>query len=158
MLRSISHRARRRLGDPKGANLIEAALILPLILHAMFAILEFGTILWVHMALQNGVSQATRFAITGDVLAGQSREESIKSIMRQETPTLTLADGDFSFSHMLAGGNTWLAGTGPPTSIERLSVDYSWPVLTPFLRPFFSGNAIDFSVESAMKNEGDIEL
>ena len=78
--------------------------------------------------------------------------------MRQETPNLTLQDDDFSFSHMLAGGSIWLAGTGPPSSIERLSVDYSWPVLTPFLRPFFSGNTIDFSVESAMKNESDIEL
>ena len=70
MVRSVARRAFRRLRDPKGANLIEAALVLPLILHTMFAILEFGTILWVHMALQNGVSQATRFAITGDVLAG----------------------------------------------------------------------------------------
>jgi Flp pilus assembly protein TadG len=140
--------------DAKGANLVEAAIISPTLMLVTFAIIKFATLLYVHEALQNGVSQATRFAITGRVISGQSRTESIKAVMRQATPTLTLPDGAFAFSHIPANGGGWVSGTGGPNSIERLTVTYSWPIMTPLLRPFFSTDAVVFTVESAMKNEG----
>jgi Flp pilus assembly protein TadG len=148
----------RRLQDADGANLIEAALILPLILIVIFALMEFGGILYTRMALQNGVSQATRFAITRNVMPGQTREASIRTVLRRETPTLTIADEDITFSHMLPGAADWSAGTGPGNSIERVTVIYDWPIMTPFMDLFFSSDTVVIRAESAMKNESDPAL
>ena len=146
------------LRESKGSNLIEAAIVLPLLSLVCFSVAEYGFIFYVKLVLQNRVSQATRFGITGAVLPGQSRAESIRSAMRQATPTLTIDDTAFTFAHLPAGASTWLAGTGPPNSIEKVTVDYYWPIVTAMMRRFFPNDEVHFQVESAMKNEGDIEL
>ena len=72
----------RRLGDSKGANLVEAAIITPLLLLLTLAIVDFASMFYGYLALEHGVSQATRFAITGQTLSGprgaMDRQESIK--------------------------------------------------------------------------------
>src|SRR4051812_27687947 len=90
---------RRRIGD-QGTNLVEAALILPLALFLTFAIAEFASVFYVYLALENGVSEATRYGITGAQQANLSHEDSIKTVMRNATPTVTLADNQFTFSHL----------------------------------------------------------
>ena len=147
-----------RIWDSRGAGLVEGAIISPLLFLITFSIMEFGTMMYVHLALVNGVSQATRFAVTGQLVPGQNLVDSIKSTMRQATPTLTIPDAAFSFSHIPPGGSTWVGGAGGPDAIGRLTVTYSWPILTPLLRPFFSADTVTFVVVSAMKNEGQIQL
>lgn len=78
--------------------------------------------------------------------------------MRQATLTLTIDDTAFTFTHLPEGAITWVSGTGPANSIEKVTVDYIWPIVTPMMRPFFVNDEVHFQVESAMKNEGDIEL
>ena len=77
--------------------------------------------------------------------------------MRQATPTLTIPDSAFTFSHLPEGASSWMSGTGGENSVEKVTVDYVWPVMTPMMRPFFTNDEVHFRVESAMKNEGDIE-
>jgi Flp pilus assembly protein TadG len=151
-------RLRRLAGDDRGVNLIEAAIVSPLFVLIVFAILEYATIIYVHEALQNGVSQATRFGVTGRLQAQKDRVESMKSIMRQATPTLTLDDAAFQFTHIPPNGKNWVAGTGGPGAIERLRVTYTWPIVTPVLKPFFDDGSITFQVESTMKNERNLQL
>jgi hypothetical protein len=141
--------------DEEGANLVEAAFILPMILLVICSVMEFSGILYTRMALQNGVSQATRFAITRAVLTGKSREESIKSILRKRTPRVTIDDSDIVFTHRSPGGTGWDEGTGPPSSIERLTVTHKWHVMTPIMAHFFPSDGITIRAESAMKNEQD---
>jgi hypothetical protein len=83
-----------------------------------------------------------------------ARDASMKLVMRNATPTLTLPDSAFSFSHMPLSGGGWVNGTGGPGDIERLTVRYTWNILTPLMRPFFPGGQINITVDSAMKNEG----
>ncbi len=151
----------RRLRDTSGTSIVEAAIITPLLLLLTLSIVDFGVLFYVYLALENGVSQATRFAVTGNVKDDPgkpgnplSRTDSIKLAMRQATPTLTIADGAFSFNHMALGGGPWIAGTGGPQEIEKVTINYDWTLLTPLLRPFFTGGKLKFSVESTMKNEG----
>ena len=59
----------RRLGDSKGANLVEAAIITPLLLLLTFSIVDFAAMFYCYLALEHGVSQATRFAITGQQMS-----------------------------------------------------------------------------------------
>jgi Flp pilus assembly protein TadG len=160
---------RRRLGirlwgDRRGNNLIEAAIITPLMVFMTFSIVDFATIMYAYLALENGVSQATRFAVTGNVLddpdkpgSKLSRKDSIIAAMRNATPTLTIPDEAFTFSHLPTGASTWVSGTGGPNAIEKVSVEYRWSLLSPVLRPFLPDGQIRLVVDSAMKNEGRFE-
>ena len=49
--------------------------------------------------------------------------------MRQATPTLTIPDGAFTFSHLPAGGSACVGGTGGPSDIEKVTVNYTLDVL-----------------------------
>lgn len=144
-LRSRLSRARRQ----RGQTLIEAAFVTPLLLLLTFGIIDFATILYVYLALESGVSQATRYGVTGNSMQGLSREESIKATMRSVTPTLTLDDGVFEFSHL--SGGSWVSGAGGPGEIEKVTVRYTHDVMV--LRPFFTDGQIELMVESAMRNE-----
>jgi hypothetical protein len=155
---------RRQWSSAVGASIIEAALITPLLLLMTFAIAEFAAMLYAYLALENGVSQATRYAITGNQMEDPDnpgerldREESIMVAMRNATPTLTLQDGAFTFSHLPEGGGGWLAGIGETNDIARVSVRYTWTFITPLVRPFFDNGQLELRVESAMKSEGRFE-
>jgi hypothetical protein len=144
----------RRLGDSSGANMIEAALITPLVLLVTFAIIDFGGFFYAYLALENGVSQATRYGITGNTMPNLNRVDSIKAEMRRSTPTLTLPDGAFSFSSKPVIGGAWTAGPGVPGDILRVSVNYTWTFWTPLVKPFFPPNGdISITVHSLMVTE-----
>jgi len=140
--------------DTSGGSLVEAALITPLLLLLTFGIIEFATMFYVYLALENGVSQATRYGITGNTVAGLSRDDSIIATMRDDTPTLTIPGSAFTFSHLPQGGSSWLPGPGGPGEIERVTVDYNYDVMTPLLRPFFTSGQFHIQVNSSMRNEG----
>jgi hypothetical protein len=159
------HRSRLAawLRGTRGATLVEAAVITPLLLFVTFSIVDFASVFYVYLALENGVSQATRYAVTGNTMTDPDtgkaldRAGSIKLAMRRATPTLTITDDEFSFQHMPVGGSDWLGGVGGPNEIEKVTVDYDWRILTPVLRPFFTSGMVHFRVESVMRNEGRFE-
>ena len=75
-----------------------------------FATFDFASLFYAYLALENGISQATRFAVTGNQMNDPanpgnllSRTASIETAMRLATPTLTIADTAFTFSHMSSG-------------------------------------------------------
>lgn len=157
----FSHRTFRRLRDTKGTNLVEAAILTPLLLLLTFSIVDFASLFYVYLALENGASQATRYGVTGQQMNDPlnpgtplSRAASMKLAMRNATPTLTLPDSAFAFSSMPLTGGGWVAGTGGPGDIMRLTISYPWNLLTPLIRPFFPNGQINITVDSAMKNEG----
>ena len=148
----------RRLSDAKGANLVEAAIVTPLLLLLTLAIVDFSAMFYGYLALEHGVSQATRLAITGSTMldgggAAMSRVDSIKYRMRQTTPTLTIPDAAFSFSFMAPGASSWSGGLGGPGDVGRVTVDYTWQFMTPLVRPFFTGGQVNLRVQSTMRNE-----
>jgi len=141
--------------------MLEAAIITPLLLLLTFSIVDFGALFYVYLALENGVSQATRFGVTNRVLDDPlnpgtplDRTGSLKLAMRQATPTLTIPDSAFSFANRPVGGTSWTAGTGAPNTIEKLTVTYNWNLMCPLLWPFFPGGRVNLTVDSVMKNEG----
>jgi Flp pilus assembly protein TadG len=155
--RTTARRIVSRIRDSRGATLVEAAIITPLLLLLTFSIVDFASLFYVYLALENGVSQATRYAVTGAIEAGMTREQSIKAAMRNATPTLTLGDGVFSFSHLPPGATTWSSGTGAENDIGKVTINYQWTLMTPLIRPFFTGGQVTVRVESAMKNERKFE-
>jgi hypothetical protein len=158
----MASRVLTRLGDAKGTSLIEAALITPLFLVLTFSIADFGTLFYTYLALENGVSLASRYGVTGramnDPVTGTllNHQETLKLAMRQGTPTLTIPDSAFTFAHRAPGGGAWLAGTGGPGDLERVSVAYTYTTFTPWLVGWFfpPDGTVNLRVDSAMKNEG----
>ena len=146
-------RSIRRLGNSRGANLVEAAIVTPLLLLLTLGIVDFSAMFYAYLALEHGVSQATRYAITGQQESGLSRADSIKKQMRDATPTLTIPDTAFQFSFMPATGGAWASGTGGAGDIGRVQVTYTWQFMTPLIRPFFTNGQISLTVQSTMKNE-----
>ena len=154
LMASIHRRRFGRLRSSRGSTLIEAAIITPLLLLLTFSIVDFGALLYIYLALESGVSQATRHAVTGTQSPGLTREQSIMAAMRKATPTITLDDSAFTFSFMAPRAATWTMGSaGGPDDIGRLTVNYQWNIMTPLIRPFFTNGRVDVRVESAMKNE-----
>jgi len=153
MKRYCTSRLVRRLQDSRGANILEMALVLPLLFLLTFSIVDFASLFYVYLALENGVTQAGRFGVTGNVSGGLTREDSIRQAMRDATPTLTVQDGDFTFSHQVPGAASWLAGSGNPGDISKVKVTHTWALMTPFIRGFFPGGKVTIAVESAMLNE-----
>jgi hypothetical protein len=147
----MTRRLRRLAGDASGANLLEAALVTPLVLLLTFSVIELSMVFFVYLALENGVTQATRTGVSS--AAGSGRAESLKNAMRDATPTLTIPDDAFTFSHLSPGASAWVSGPGGPDDIERITIDYRWELLTPVLRPLFSGGEVHMRVESSRKNE-----
>ena len=151
---------RSRFRNARGTSMVEAALIAPLLIFLTISIVDFGLMFYCYLALENGISQATRFAVTGNVKDDPanpgtplSRTDSIKLAMRQATPTLTIPDAAFTFNHMAVGGAAWLAGVGGPQEIEKVTVAYTWTFFNPMMWPFFPNGQISMRVDSAMKNE-----
>jgi Flp pilus assembly protein TadG len=144
--------------DTRGVNMLEAAIITPLLVLLTFGIIDFGALIYVDVTLQNGISQATRYAVTGRAAPGMTREDSVRAAMKRATPTLTIDDASIEFQHMAMPGNgAWVNGAGGPNDIQKVTVNYSWDILTPVIRPFFTDGQVRFQVESVMKNEGLFE-
>jgi hypothetical protein len=153
MARQNAMKLSRVIREAKGQSMLEAALMLPLLLTITFAIIDFGVLFSVNLALESGVSQAARYGMTGRFEDGMTREESMLSLMRAVTPTLDINDTNVQFSH-LSGGN-WVSGVGGPGAIQRISVSYTHRVLV--LTPLFPGGQITLRAESTMKNEERFE-
>ena len=141
------------LGNVRGVNLIEAAIVTPLLLLLMFSIADFSLLFVCWLSLHNGASQATRYAVTGRTSGILTQEASIKKAMRDATPLFAIPDESFSFSHMTPGSADWTDGIGAPGDIGRVTIDYTWTMVTPLVRPFFTDGQIRFVVDSTMKNE-----
>ena len=141
---------------PRGAALAEAGIIISLLVVLVFSIIDFSGLLWTFLTLQNGISQATRFAVTGNQMpdpgnpsARLSREQSIRQAMRRATPGFVIGDGDITFFNV--SKNT--AGVGGPNDIIRVSVAHDWQFFTPLFRPVFDRGRVTLRVSATMANE-----
>src|SRR6266404_1734824 len=145
---------RRDRRSSRGTALAETGIIITLLIPLTFAVLDFAGILYTFQAMQNGVSQATRFAVTGNTVndpsgAAMPRDQAIRQAMRAATPGFQIDDGAFTFDNLSKG----TSGIGDPNDIIRVTVTYDWQLLTPILQPFFSSGHVTVRVASTMRNE-----
>jgi hypothetical protein len=146
--------------DCRGNNLIEGAIVTPLLLLLTFGIVDFASMFYVYVSMESGISQATRYAVTGATKddpdnpgTPMGTEGTIKAAMQEAAPTLDIDSMTFAFSHMSPGSSSWAGGAGGPGDIGRVTVEYAWQPLTPILGAFLTDGKMTMKVESAMKNE-----
>jgi Flp pilus assembly protein TadG len=139
----------RRRPAARGNALAEVGIIISLLVVVTFSIFDFSGLFWTFLAFQNGVSQAARYAVTGQTSGALTRDQSIQQAMRNSTPGFAIADSDFTFYNVTKA----IAGTGGPNDIIRVTVAHNWQLYTPGARTFFTNGIVTIRVSATMKNE-----
>ena len=118
----------RRLGDSKGANLVEAAIVTPLLLLLTLGIVDFSAMFYGYLALEHGVSQATRFAITGrtSTVGGApiGREASIKAGDAGGHADDHDSGRRLQIQLHALPARPLVGGLGGPSDVGRVTIDY----------------------------------
>ncbi len=68
-----------------GSMMVEAALGLPLLISIIIGILEIGYYFFIAASIENAVLHASRFGITGSVSDGDTREDTVRKIINDQT-------------------------------------------------------------------------
>jgi hypothetical protein len=158
MRRRLSATCWRRKPGNRGASVVEFALILPLLLLLLMAIIELGALFWVQMTMQHAVREGARYAISGRVdldpnpdEAGRVRPAAVAEKIRLSS--LGLYDSVVTGMTVTDPAGIELAGFGNPGEIIVIRLQCSWQLLTPLVRPFFDDGTYTFTVSSTMRNE-----
>ena len=143
----------------RGNVVVEAALALPVLLILILSIFDFARIHHTRTRLQDAVSQATRFAITGRQLSDPSnpgvmltRKDSMLRVLRELSGIADLDDGDVNITSVGTNG-VESAGPGGPGDVVIVEVSYAVEVLTPILSVAFPDNQYRFRCTSRFRNE-----
>lgn len=75
----------RFLGHGAGSAAVEFALAMPALILLLAGTIEIGAVLFANMALENAVREAARFGITGRSIPGQTREDTVRTVIAQLT-------------------------------------------------------------------------
>jgi len=153
----------RRAGSPRptpGQALVETAIGIVLLMLLTFSVVDAAMLFFVYLTLQNGVTEATRYGVTGqqmndplDPTTPLSRQDSIMRVMRDSSPGLTIADSEFRFC-VVTDSTCVTPGTGGPDDIIKMTVTHPWRLISPMLWPLVGdGGVINLRVSVTMKNE-----
>ena len=154
--RPTSARRPRRASSPRrtpGQALVETAIGIVLLVLLSLSVVEAAMLFFAYLTLQNGVTAATRFGVTGqdpnDDDHPTRHEDSIMRVMRDATG-LTLEDGEFTFYDI----TTQSSGTGGPNDIIQVTVTHPWLLISPMVWPLVgNGGVITLRVSAMMRNE-----
>lgn len=156
MNRAILMLCKSRKSGQQGASMVEFAIILPLLLLLLLAIIEFGALFWVKLTMQHAVREGARYAITGRVDLDPDPDEHLRPRAVAEKiklSSLGLYDSVVTGMTVTDPDGNELGGFGGPGETVVIKLQCSWPLLTPLVRPFFGEGTYNFTVSSAMRNE-----
>lgn len=148
-----------RIDTQRGSVRLETLLAAVVLLMSLIATIDLARINYFRSNLQHAVSQATRFAATGETLEDPnepgsrlSRQESIVYLVRRISAAsdLTAANVDV----------VWIDAHGQPRRDARRAgkvvtvlATYDVPLLSPFLRPLFDGGRFRLRCASSFRDD-----
>lgn len=146
----------------KGQATVEFALAVIVFFMFLLTIIDLGVMLFVHQTMQNAVRGGARLAVTGKNAGTDRLTPMIDEIKKQafgfyeknspvrapvvSRQSLTAAFGNYS-------GTPITGNPGNASEIITVRLDYSWPLLTPFLKRFFTGGKYSFTAKATVLNE-----
>lgn len=149
----------------RGQATLEFALAALLFFSLLFAIMDLGILFYVNLTMQHAVREGTRYAVTGRHDLGLDRRTALiqkikdqsmglydKNLYPLKDPTIKVIDTSKTFNNYTSG----TVQTGNPGAVDEtivVSLTYTWPLLTPLLKPFFKDGTYTFTARSTMKNE-----
>ena len=137
------------VGSSSGQGLVEFALVLPLVLFLFFGVFEFGRFFFARMTMQHAVAEATRFAVTGNVLSDtlgdpMTRAKSIIQVIAKNARDLDVDVDRIVIDPSDAGG---------PGDVVRVSASFTFQFIVPGYNKLTPDGELEFQVSTAMKNE-----
>ncbi len=145
--------------------MVEYAMAATLFFFLIFAVLDYGWLMFAQLNVQQAVDDAGRYASTGQEMSGTgSRISSIITTLQNEVSVPGVDTSNVQICSVPAGGtiascysSTNPSGTasaaGGPGDTVTITLTSSLPVWTPLLSWLFPGGAYTFTASSTFKNE-----
>src|SRR5215813_4870175 len=128
---------RRKFPDTSGNALVEFALVLPLVLTGIFAIIDFGRALYTYHFVSNAAREATRWASvrSSSSTLGSADPTTIQSHVASVSgmgldPAKITTTPDWTILPPKGGAN---CPGNKPGCIVKIQVNYSYQFMFPFL-------------------------
>jgi hypothetical protein len=153
---------RKTLRNKRGVTLIEFALVLPIFLVLVAAILDFGLLFFVQHALQFATREGARLALVGRQLTDpggnpMSREASIVQTIRDKA-SIAMRPGDVQVSiypinpdFSDPGGWQGRLDAGQPGSYMRVRTSYDFAI--PLMAAFVPAAHLVLKAQTTYRNE-----
>jgi hypothetical protein len=153
-----------RLWNSRGSTLVEYALVLPMLVWLIFAVIEFGHYGFVQHSIQFATREGVRLALVGRTLTNpngtsMSREQSIVKKI-QDCAAVAVPPGKLSISIYPVNAdftdpNGWLGtqDAGLPGSNMRVRTRYDYAFITPVIGAFFPNGHATISAQATYRNE-----
>jgi len=148
----------------QGATLVEFALILPILILFIFAIVDFGRYFFIQHTLQYATREGMRLALVGGTITREEelldRTDSMRTIIREKA-SLAINPDDlqiniFEVNPDFSDPDSWEEETsdaGEPDAIMRVRTRYNLNFITPIIGSFFPENSILVQVQGTYRNE-----
>ena len=140
----------------RGLVTVELAIILPLFILLIFAILDFGRLVFTQTTLQHAMREGGRYGVTGQRLPDakdpknlQSRLQSIRQIVHDNAIGVAVNADDIVISS--ARGGT--ANAGGPGDTLTISLTYVFYFSTPIIGNYFNNGSYRFTTSTSFRNE-----
>jgi len=119
----VPARVRDRRGE-RSQSLVEFAIIAPLLLVLLFAVVDFGRVIYIYVTLNQAVNEGARVAIRDSALLPTNAD--VESAVRTHAVDVTLANpcpnGPITAATPPAGqGWIYITEPNPPATVEALS-------------------------------------
>ena len=142
--------------NQRGVAIVEFALVAMLFFILLFSIIDFGYLFFGYLSMQHAVREGSRFS----VVSGPSvtRCTDIQNKISGQSMGF-FAKSSASVSYQIVNSTTGLPAPAPANTcgsknqMVMIEVSGKLPLLTLFLKPFFSGNLFTYTVRSTMMNE-----
>jgi Flp pilus assembly protein TadG len=147
--------------ERKGQTIVEFALVLPIIFLMIFGLIDLGVMFYVNLTMQQAVREGARASVVGSSSGGPTQRAALIQTIRANSnglydkdahgsPQLTtyiVTPGSSAFKNFTGSD---IGGAG---QIVMVQLDYTWPLLTHILSPFFTNDEYSFTVKATMRNE-----
>jgi len=142
-----------------GATVVEMAIIAPVFLLMLLALIEFSLMFFTTLTMQYAVREGARFAVTGQTSLDTSASQRYAAIIQNmKNNSLGMYD---KLSTVISVNGTSYPNSASYTSgmfgkagdLIVLQLDCDWVVTTPLLGAFFSKGKYHFKVAATMRNE-----
>lgn len=147
----------------RGATMVEFALVSPLLFLLMMATIDLSAMMWANLSMQHAVREGARYALTGRTdgyaSAGDRYLQVIQAIKSNSMGVYNMVNprievklngATTSYGNSSSYGSNMFGSSG---DLVVLKFDCTWRLMTPLMRPFFTGGSYKFSVATTFNNE-----
>ena len=143
-----------------GQTLVEFAVVVIVFFTTLFTIMDFAMMFYVNQTMQHAVRAGSRMAIVNP--GSNCRAAIIANIRTQSmgfydknvgTRTPTISSQTLGAYTNIIGTPITNGSCGTPQEPITVSLTYTWPIMTPFIKPLFTNGQYTFTVKATVVNE-----